>query len=767
MAAEAGEPEGVNLLAIMGRAEQLSKDYQSRTIEKPLNRAYKAWQNQHAEGSKYLGTAWRGRSRLFVPKTRSAVRKNLATAAAALFSTEDVVNVTADYEDDDKARATAAVMKADLDYRLTRSSTKSGIPWYQIAMGGCLDGQLTGVTLSKQFWDYEEVPTGEFEEALVPLSDEETGEDILDPETGEPVMVPGEVPKMRVVRDRPMIELHPIENAGLDPAAPWYAPAQLGRWFYMDYPMGLSDVKAMLASAGKNGSDKGWLPNVSDDLLSKGRIQDDRSGSRRTREGGSDRYEDAKAPGDLDIVWIRENFVRIAGVDWHFWSVGRFGYISKVRPVWEGYPEYDGERPYHMGVSQLDTHRVFPMSPVESWQPLQLELNDITNLRQDTLKRAIAPLAVVKRGKNVDMTALSRRGQPEATLLVDDPAQDVVFTATPGPTGAAYTETSVNNAMFDELAGVFSTSSVQSNRQLNETVGGMKLMTGAANAVSEFDLRMWVETWVEPVLRQQMHLIRYWESDARLIAIAGQKARVWKEFGYMPDLNDFESTEVTLRVNAGIGALDPMQKLSKLRLAGEMLMPMFPQMEAQGIKPKIEVWIEEVMGQAGFKDGRRFFEFGEPAEQQPPPEMMQAMEELKLEREKMQAQAGLEREKMQMSLKEVMLELRSQEIRDREDNQTALEIENKRGKREVLKQVVGTLASRESRAHDVQATREGRMADMHTSQMDRMANRQDTREARDADAAAARRQRVHEILAGSMKSGSRGQGSGVRSPSFP
>ena len=52
------------------------------------------------------------------------------------------------------------------------------------------------------------------------------------------------------------------------------------------------------------------------------------------------------------------------------------------------------------------------MSPVESWQPLQLELNDITNLRQDTLKRSIAPLTLIKRGKNVDVTAVKRRASP-------------------------------------------------------------------------------------------------------------------------------------------------------------------------------------------------------------------------------------------------------------------------------------------------------------------------------------------------------------------
>lgn len=727
MALEAGAPDGIDLLAIVGRAEQISKDYHQRTVEKPLARAYKAWQNQHSEGSKYLGSAWRGRSRLFVPKTRAAVRKNLATAAAALFSTEDVVNISAQFEDDPQQRATAATIKADLDYRLTRSSPKSGMPWYLISMGGCLDAQLTGVTVSKQFWEYQEVPTGKFEITQEPVLDEATGQAMLDP-TGFPILRDVKVPTMRVVRDRPMVEIHPIENVGLDPAAPWHSPVQHGRWFYCRYPMGLSDARALIESGGKGGADPAWL-DVSDELLLRGRTEDDRAGSRRVREGGGDRYEDAKGHGELDIVWIQENFIRADGTDYHFWSVGRHGFLSKVREVREAYPELDGERPYVMGVAQLDTHRVFPQSPVETWQPLQLEINDIANLRLDTLKRSIAPLAVVKRGKNVDLQALQRRGQPDAMLLVDN-MDDVLLQPTPGPTGAAFTETSVNNALFDELSGSFSTSSVQSSRQLNETVGGMRLMSGAANAVSEFDLRMWIETWVEPVLRHLVHLVRFYESDERILAIAGQNARVWTRFDYMPTIEDYEQTEVSLRVNAGIGALDPLQKLQKLRMAMEMLAPMMGEAKAAGISIDVEAIIEEVMGAAGFRDGRRFFKFGEPPQEQPDPEVIKAMEEIKLRREEMEQQ-----------FKEAMLTIQSEQAMNQADNSTKLQIEGMRSKRELFKTLLGATEQRHALTQNRAAAVEDRAHNTRMRQEESVNNR---------------KQRIFELLAGKA-GGQKGQ----------
>lgn len=660
-------PGEAELLSIIARSEQISRDYQVRTVDASLARSYRAWQGQHAEGSKYLGPAFKGRSRLFVPKTRSAVRKNLAAAAGALFSTEDVTSIQATYEDDPQQRATAATIKADLEYRLTRSSAISGMPWFQIAMGACLDSQLTGICVTKQFWEYEEVDTGQDRVVNVPLMNPMTGEPYMN-DLGQVVTSQKLEPVMRVTKDRPMCELHPIENVQLDPAAPWYNPVQLGRWFNVRYPIGLSDARAMLRSAGKRG-DRVWRDNVSDTTLRKGRLEDERSGARRTREGGGDRYEDsARAGGALDIVWLQENFVRIGGRDWHFWSVGRHAIISEVRETIEAYPELGGERPYVMGVAQLDTHRVFPQSPVETWQSLQHELNDITNLRLDTLKRSIAPLAMAKRGAQVDLQALQRRGQPETVLLVNS-MDDIAIVPTPAPNGAAFQETSITNSNFDELAGVFSTSSVQQSRQLNETVGGMNLMSRAAGSVSEFDLRIWIETWVEPVLRHLVHLVRYHESDEKIVAVAGQQARVWSKYQYLPSIDDYEQCELTVRVNAGIGTVDPMQKLQKMQFAFQMLMPLLPEAAKKGISINVEQIIEEVMGGAGFRDGRRFFEFGEPQEDQgPPPDIMVKLKDIEVKQAKIEA----DRERFANEIAVKLEAIRSGERQSAADNDAVI-----------------------------------------------------------------------------------------------
>jgi hypothetical protein len=50
-----------------------------------LTTALRAFRNEHAAGSKYLSDEYKSRSRLFVPRTRTIIRKNEAAGAAMLF----------------------------------------------------------------------------------------------------------------------------------------------------------------------------------------------------------------------------------------------------------------------------------------------------------------------------------------------------------------------------------------------------------------------------------------------------------------------------------------------------------------------------------------------------------------------------------------------------------------------------------------------------------------------------------------------------------
>ena len=76
----------------------------------------------------------------------------------------------------------------------------------------------------------------------------------------------------------------------------------------------------------------------------------------------------------------------------------------------------------------------------------------------------------VKRGKRVDLRSLVRN-IPSSVTLMDDPEKDVQVQETQDVTSSAYAEQDRLNLDFDDVAGVFSGSSAQSKRNLNETVG--------------------------------------------------------------------------------------------------------------------------------------------------------------------------------------------------------------------------------------------------------------------------------------------------------
>jgi len=94
---------------------------------------------------------------------------------------------------------------------------------------------------------------------------------------------------------------------------------------------------------------------------------------RRARELGLDRLDETQTGKEFQIIWVYECFMRIGGEDWNWWSIGDQYYLTDPKPTREAYPAHFGERPIAYGYGQLESHRIYPMSPAESWQPLQVE----------------------------------------------------------------------------------------------------------------------------------------------------------------------------------------------------------------------------------------------------------------------------------------------------------------------------------------------------------------------------------------------------------
>ncbi len=625
------------LMTLMKSAYAQGTEYQRQHLHPRWTAAYRAFNNQHATGSKYLSIQYRGRSRLYRPKTRSTARKKMAEAAGALFATNSAVTIKATDETDKRQKDGASLVSELLQYRLNRANGINGIPWFQIASGAHQCALLTGICVSKQTWEYREKTV--FERRPFELA---------------PGIALGEVevPVKKVVRDRPRIHLFPPEDVIRDPAGAWEDQAQDSAYLILRYEMTVEDALTHMRNANPKSAIQYDETVTEGDLLSAAGVSANAQGDanvRRAREqNGNDRLADHVVQNAYRTVWLHENFLRIQGEDYVFWTLAEKRLISNVIPVEEAYPAQGGERPCTIGVGALEPFKIDPMSPVESWQPLQQEVNDVVNLRLDVMKQTISPLAKVRRGRQVDIKAIQNRS-PDTVMFVQD-MDDVEFDRPAGASGEAFVEMEKLNADFDDQAGNFSMGSVQTNRQLGETVGGMQMMNSNANALGEFDLRIWIETWVEPTLRQLVKLEQYYESDMNVVAISAKKAKVFDRPQFDQEVEQLVQSQVTLSVDVGLGAADPMMQLSKFEMATRLAGGIVGERLQQEAK-RTEI-IDEIFGKAGFKDAAERFFHSENLEEDPRLEQAQMMMQ--------ELQGALQEMQQQLDSKEAEIESRVQ-----------------------------------------------------------------------------------------------------------
>jgi hypothetical protein len=126
-------------------------------------------------------------------------------------------------------------------------------------------------------------------------------------------------------------------------------------------------------------------------------------------------------------------------------------------------------------------------------------------------------------------------------------------------------------------------------------------------------LKTFVETFVQPTLRLVMMLEQHYESDITLIALAGEKAQVFKKYGVNQVTDAILDTELNITVNVGMGATDPAQKMARF-VQWVMAFTQICKIPPPGIDLK-EIW-KEGAGLAGYQDGQRFIVDGANPEMQ-------------------------------------------------------------------------------------------------------------------------------------------------------
>jgi hypothetical protein len=551
-------------LGLAQAAHNASTTYFDASIRASIEADLRQFQGQHPSGSKYNSDIYKARSRLFRPKTRSAIRKNEAIAAEAFFSTVDVVSVSAQDDSDPIQQASAAINSALLQYRLTKT-----IPWFMILIGAYQEAQTVGVVASYQYWKYD---------------------------------------KKRGL-DEPCIELIPVENLRIDPASNWANPIDSSPYVIRLIPMYVKDIKARMQSADPVTGAAKWKTLEDAAILKSMTVYGD--SIRMAREGKrTDSKDQSQEITDYSIAWVHENIIEVEGQDYVFHTLGVQDLLDEPKLLKEVY--FHNRRPFAMGCTILEAHRIYPSSLPRLTKDVQAEINEVTNQRIDNVKFALNKRYFVKRGTSVDLVALGRNN-PNSSVLMDDPGVngDVRIVDTPDVTASSYNEQDRLNLDFDDLAGAFSQASIQSNRRLNETVGGMELLSAGTNQIAGYQLRTLVETWVEPVLRQLVLLEQQYETDTVVLSLAGKSAKLYQKFGLNEITDNLLIQELTINVNIGMGATNPTEQVQKFVSGIEALKNALSDGVLERYGLNIEEVIKEIFGKLGYRDGKRFFKSSE------------------------------------------------------------------------------------------------------------------------------------------------------------
>lgn len=568
-----------------------STTYVDSNYRKKWEDGIRAFYNQHQLDSKYNSPLFDKRSKIYRPKTRTIIRKNEAAAAAAFFSNMDVVSIEAMTQSNPQQRASAAVVKELLQYRL---SSDGGIPWYQTVLGGLQDAQTQGSVCGHVHWKYQENKRGD------------------------------------IIFDKPAVDLVPLENIRFDPAANWINPVQDSPYLIHMIPMFVGDIKVKMSTPDKKTGRPAWR-EYADSVIKQ--AQDDKTDSTRiarNRDRQDPNSNQGQPISDYEVAWVHRHIHRYEGEDWEFYTLGTVALLSTPQLLKESV--FHGMRPYVLGNCILETHKVYPSSMHELTAGLQEEANEIVNQRLDNVKFVLNKRWFVKRGTNADLASIVRN-VPGAVTMVDNPETDVKEVNWPDVTASAYQEQDRINVDFDELAGNFSPASIQTNAKMMDTVGGMSMLKGSAGTLVEYLIRTYVETFVEPVLRQLVKLEQHYETDTVVMAIAADRAQLYQKYGINEMTDDLLNQELTLKVNVGMGATDPTTKVQKFIMGvnayAGIVKAMIPGLNTNEVG-------KEIFGHLGYQDGRRFFAQEDPEKAQ----LMQQLQQMRMAMMKMAEKSG-------------------------------------------------------------------------------------------------------------------------------
>lgn len=608
------------LIRLSRDAYESGKHWFDSSVREQLERNLRAFNNKHPLGSKYWTEQYRKKSKIYRPKTRSMIRKQAAAAAVAFFSSSDVLHCSPINDADEEQSLAAELHMALAQFRLERPE----MHWFQTVIGALTDASTNGIVISKQDWKL--------------TTKEKVYQELYLDEQG--FEYEQYVRENEILEDRPRCKIIPVENFIFDPACDWRDPVATSPYLIELIPMYVQDILE-LGQRRNPLTGQTYYRSLPRGMVAAA-IHQDWDSVRKAREGERlDKYDNDTEVRAHQSVWVHKHTMSINGQDYCWDTLGTEIVLSDAQPIEEVY--LTGKRPYVVGFCNIEPHKSYPAGTPELIDGLQEEANDIANLRLDNVKLALNKRYYAKRGAGIDVRSLIRNVAGSVTFM-NNPDSDVKTVETRDVTNSSYAEQDRLNLDMDDLIGDFSAGTVQANRQMNETVGGMRMLEANMSPLKEMTIRTFAETWMEPVLRQLIELEAVYETDETLLLTSAHQIGL----DNVDDALKIIAQPIKVKVNVGFDATDPQRRVQKLAFGLQTIATFAPQVAQKADPGEI---VKEIMGALGYKDGVRFFP--QLGRDQPPMEIQQLQEQVQMltqiiETERHKAQAKSEGKVMEI-----------------------------------------------------------------------------------------------------------------------
>ena len=616
-----------------------STDYMDANITNTWEKNLSHFRGEHAPGSNYTEKNYK-RSAIFRPKTRANLKAQEASFAVSAFGSQDLIVIEPEDPSDPVQIASARINKSALHYRL-----KKRMPWFLTVQGAYQNAKVYGVCFSHNYWKYQ------VDTSIVPAFEagfDEEGNKISTPVVDEQGQAMGR--EDRVIRhDDLTCDLIAPENFRFDPMSDWRDPVGTSPYIIYMKPIFVGDALEMMTTNDPKTGKPTWRKYAQSEILATRRQSYDRT--RQAREGAR-RVDpaDENYGNEFSMVWAHMNIQRLNGEDYYYWTMGTELVLTDLARIADDYPHLmTGERPFTMGFTSIETHRNYPAGDVELTSGLQEEINLLANQRMDNVKLVLNKRYFVRRGSQTDLDALIRN-VPGGGVMMNDPARDVVTINTPDVTSSSYEEQDRLSVEFDTLAGAFSSDSVQSNKNLNETKDGMQRMDGKAGQVEDYSKSIFIQTWMDSTLSQLVRLVQMYETDEVILALAAKEAQLFQRFGVNEVTDQLLRQSLTVNVDIGVGNTDPQRRVEKL-IYGIEKVASLPDMVDRIKSAEIS---DEIFAALGYKTSARFIMNDQEMQEKqqtegdkpPSPEVQAQMEEFRIREEDNKARDARENRKL-------------------------------------------------------------------------------------------------------------------------